>query len=60
MQETVKSVFSTKLNDFVKTLNAYVGTPDGQWAIKDFIDIDWKIYTILVVPRASRRKTRSK
>ena len=46
MQETVKSVFSTKLSEFVKTLNAYVGTPDGQWAIKGFIDIDRKIYTI--------------
>ena len=46
MQETVKSVFSAKLNEFVKTLNSYVATPDGQWTIKGFIDIYRRIYTI--------------
>ena len=46
MQETVKRVFSTKLNEFVKTLNSYVSTPDGQWTIKGFIDIYRRIYTI--------------
>ena len=46
MQETVKSVFSTKLIEFVKTLNAYVSTTDGQWTIKGFIDIYRRIYTI--------------
>ncbi|MCY4570849.1 MAG: restriction endonuclease [Candidatus Poribacteria bacterium] len=46
MQETIKSVFSTKLNEFVKTLNAYVTTADGQWTIKGFIDIYRRIYTI--------------
>ena len=46
MQETVKSVFSTELNEFVKTLNAYVATADGQWTIKGFIDIYRRIYTI--------------
>lgn len=46
MQETVKSVFSTKLNEFVKTLNAYVSTADGQWTIKGFIDVYRRIYTI--------------
>ncbi len=46
MQETVKSVLSTKLNEFVKTLNSYVATADGQWAIKGFIDVHRRIYTI--------------
>jgi hypothetical protein len=46
MQETVKSAFSTKLNEFVKTLNSYVATPDGQWTIKGFIDVYRRIYTI--------------
>ena len=46
MQETVKSVFNTELNEFVKTLNSYVATADGQWTIKGFIDIYRRIYTI--------------
>ncbi|MYA58799.1 restriction endonuclease [Candidatus Poribacteria bacterium] len=46
MKETVKSVFSTKLNEFVKTLNSYVETANGQWTIKGFIDIYRRIYTI--------------
>ena len=46
MQETIKSVFSTKLNEFVKTLNSYIETADGQWSIKGFIDVYRKIYTI--------------
>ena len=46
MQEIVKSVFSTKLNEFVKTLNSYVETANGQWTIKGFIDIYRRIYTI--------------
>ncbi len=46
MEKSAKSVFSTKLNEFVKTLNSYVATPDGQWTIKGFIDIYRRIYTI--------------
>lgn len=46
MEKSVKSVFSTKLNDFVKTLNSYVGTSDGQWTITGFIHIYRRIYTI--------------
>ena len=33
-------------NEFVKTLNAYVATADGQWTIKGFIDVYRRIYTI--------------
>lgn len=46
MEKPVKSVFSTKLNEFVKTVNSYVSTDDGQWTIKGFIDIYRRIYTI--------------
>lgn len=46
MEKSVKSVFSTKLNEFVKTLNSYVETANGQWTIKGFIDIYRRIYTI--------------
>ena len=46
MEKSAKSIFSTKLNEFVKTLNAYVATADGQWAIKGFIDVYRRIYTI--------------
>lgn len=46
MEKSVKSVFSTKLNEFVKTLNSHVETADGQWTIKGFIDVYRKIYTI--------------
>ena len=46
MEKSVKSVFSTKLNEFVKTLNSYVSTANGQWTIKGFIDIYRRIYTI--------------
>ena len=46
MEKGIKSVFSRKLNEFVKTLNAYVGTADGQWTIKSFIDVYRRIYTI--------------
>lgn len=46
MEKSAKSIFSTKLNEFVKTLNAYVATADGQWTIKGFIDVYRRIYTI--------------
>ena len=46
MQEAEKSVFATKLSEFVETLNSYVSTADGQWTIKGFIDVFRKIYTI--------------
>lgn len=46
MEKSVKSVFSAKLNEFVKMLNSYVATRDGQWTVKGFIDIYRRIYTI--------------
>ena len=46
MEKAAKHVFSTKLNKFVKTLNSYVASPDGQWTIKGFIDVYRRIYTI--------------
>ena len=41
-----KSSFSSELQAFVGTLNSYVSTPDGQWAIKGFIDVYRRIYII--------------
>ena len=46
MQEAVKKTFGIELNEFVKTLNSYVSTADGQWTIKGFIDVYRRIYTI--------------
>lgn len=42
----VKNLFSASLQEFVSTLNSYASTPDGQWAIKGFIDTYQRIYTI--------------
>ena len=38
--------FSNLLSSFVKELESYVATEDGQWTIKGFIDIYRHIYTI--------------
>ena len=46
MQSSIKNEFTTQLKGFVETLNSYVSTADGQWAIKGFIDIYRNIYTI--------------
>ena len=46
MEKAAKRTFSAKLNEFVKTLNSYVATADGQWTIKGFIDVYRRIYTI--------------
>jgi len=42
----VKKVFEKKLKDFVKKLQTYIVTDDGQWAIKGFVDVCRNIYTI--------------
>ncbi len=42
----VKHSFEKDLKQFVKTLNHYVSTKDGQWAIKGFIDVLKNVYTI--------------
>lgn len=41
-----KQRFAADLSGFAATLNSYVSTPDGQWAIKGFIDVYRNIYTI--------------
>ena len=41
-----KNKFLKLLRGFVRSLTSYVSTPDGQWAIKGFIDIYKNIYTI--------------
>lgn len=45
MDET-KRLFGSNLQKFVSTLNSYVSTSDGQWAIKGFIDTYQRVYTI--------------
>lgn len=41
-----KHRFGADLSGFASTLNSYVSTQDGQWAIKGFIDVYRNIYTI--------------
>ena len=41
-----KSEFETALQEFVKTLQAYISSEDGQWTIKGFVDIYKNVYTI--------------
>jgi len=42
----IKKKFEKQLQDFVQTLQEYITTNDGQWAIKGFIDAYKNIYTI--------------
>lgn len=42
----MKDDFLAKLQDFARTLNAYVSTNSGGWSIKGFIDVEKNIYTI--------------
>ena len=41
-----KHEFIKILRDAVATYRQYVSTPDGQWAVKGFIDTYRNIYTI--------------
>jgi len=41
-----KCVFKEKLQKFLGTIDSYISTQNGQWAIKGFIDIYKNIYTI--------------
>lgn len=41
-----KEIFEIELKEFVETLQEYITTDDGQWAIKGFIDAYKNIYTI--------------
>lgn len=42
----MKQNFDKALTEFVKGLNNYVSTQDGQWTIKGFIDSCRNVYTI--------------
>ena len=42
----LKQKFAKALTEFVKGLNNYVSTEDGQWTVKGFIDTFPKVYTI--------------
>jgi hypothetical protein len=42
----MKQEFLENLRQFVRSLNAYVSTEDGQWTIKGFIDVYKNVYTI--------------
>ncbi len=41
-----KGQFEEQLKDFVRTIQEYITTDDGQWTIKGFIDVFQNIYTI--------------
>lgn len=45
-RELQKVEFLGNLQNFVRELNSYVSTDDGQWTIKGFIDIYRNVYTI--------------
>ena len=45
-KQNLKSAFLINLGILAKSLNAYVSTADGNWAIKGFIDIYKNIFTI--------------
>ncbi|MCP5330313.1 MAG: restriction endonuclease [Pseudomonadales bacterium] len=42
----MKEEFEEQLKEFVGSLQSYVSTEDGQWAIKGFIDVFENVYTI--------------
>ncbi len=44
--QNIKTTFENELKDFVKSLNQYISTEDGQWTIKGFIDVFKNVYTI--------------
>jgi len=46
MTSKQKMKFENQLKEFVKTLNGYISSEDGQWTIKGFIDVYKNIYTI--------------
>lgn len=43
---SVKKDFENNLQKFVRKLGKHISTSDGQWTIKDFIDVYKNIYTI--------------
>jgi hypothetical protein len=42
----MKQEILENLRQFVRSLNAYVSTEDGQWTVKGFIDVYKNVYTI--------------
>ena len=42
----LKQNFFNHLQDFVRSLGAYISTEDGQWTVKGFIDVYKNVYTI--------------
>ena len=42
----MKAEFEKQLREFIDPLGKYVSAPDGQWAIKGFIDVLQNVYTI--------------
>ncbi|WP_305858101.1 EcoRV family type II restriction endonuclease [Balneatrix alpica] len=42
----MKEEFEEQLKEFVGSLQSYVSTEDGQWAVKGFIDVFKNVYTI--------------
>jgi hypothetical protein len=46
MSMTKKTKFEIQLQNFVKNLQRYISSEDGQWTIKGFIDVYKNVYTI--------------
>lgn len=46
MSMTKKIKFEIQLQNFVKNLQRYISSEDGQWTIKGFIDVYKNVYTI--------------
>ncbi len=44
--QQMKQEFFEDLQEFVKSLGAFISTKDGQWTIKGFIDVYKNVYTI--------------
>ena len=43
---TAKQYFNNQLKGFVEELQEHITTKDGQWTVKDFIDVYRNVYTI--------------
>jgi len=43
---STKQEFNIQLKDFVKGLQNYISTEDGQWTVKGFVDVYKNVYTI--------------
>lgn len=43
---SAREAFAGALRDFAATVGAELCTPDGQWAVKGFVDVDRRVYSI--------------